>query len=498
MPEDDSYTGRMLGRYRLLEKVGQGGMGVVYRAEDTRLNREVAIKLIHPNLLQDPDIRRRFLREAQAASAITHANVCIIHSIEEEEGQLFLVLEYLQGATLKEKTPELRGNLKALLDLVIQGAEGLAEAHRLGVVHRDIKSANIWVTQRGVVKIMDFGLAKQIGAKPAADAGLTADFTDPGITIGTTHYMSPEQARGREVDPRSDIFSFGAVLYEVSTGKLPFQGTSTVDILDQILNHDPAPPSHLNPELPPEFDRIVMKTLRKDPQERYQTAADLVVDLKALRREMDTGPRTPVPGTVPAVAGSSAAIPAAGPPAPPPSTLRSALLILAAVIVVVGLTLGAVLLVSRRQPATQAPAPSGRPTVAVLAFDNRTGDERLNWYGTGAAELLAVELARLPNLDVISKQRVYDTLKQMRMKEKIPTLEAGVATEVARKSGATMMVRGDTLMLSGSIILKAEAVEVSTGRVLAAERVTGVTEQNMLGKVDELSRLIGEKLKAVK
>src|SRR6266536_1837416 len=190
MPDPDNLTGRMLGRFQVREKVGEGGMGVVYRAEDTRLNREVALKLIHPRHIKDEEARRRFIREAQAASGISHPNVCTIHSIEEEDGQLFLVLEYLEGKTLKEALPDLSGDWKDLLDALVQGAEGLAEAHRRNVVHRDIKSSNFWITPRGLVKIMDFGLAKQIGpSRPISSSDMTADFTDPGVTVGTTHYM---------------------------------------------------------------------------------------------------------------------------------------------------------------------------------------------------------------------------------------------------------------------------------------------------------------------
>src|SRR5580658_3997366 len=313
MADTDILTGKMLGRFHVLDKVGEGGMGVVYRAEDTRLNREVAIKLIHPKHVQDEEARRRFIREAQSASGISHPNVCTIHSIEEESGQLFLVLEFLEGRTLKDALPDLGCDWKTLLDALIQGAEGLAEAHRRHVVHRDIKPANFWVTPRGLVKIMDFGLAKQIGpARGISSNDLTADFTDPGVTVGTTHYMSPEQARGREVDQRSDIFSFGVVLYEVAARKLPFTGASTVDVLDQILHGDPTPLSQLRSDVPADYERAVIKCLRKNPEERYQTAADLVVDLKELRRNMDRGPvamATPSGPMPAAVSGPVMAVP---------------------------------------------------------------------------------------------------------------------------------------------------------------------------------------------
>jgi len=491
---DDSLTGRTLGRYHVLEKVGEGGMGVVYRAEDTRLNRIVALKLIHPSLLEDQEARQRFLREAQAVSGITHPNVCTIHSIEEEDGQLFLVLEFLEGRPLKEQGLELRSNSKALLDCLIQAAEGLAEAGRCQVVHRDIKSSNIWVTTRSMVKLVDFGLAKHLTPKPTSD--MTADVTEKGVTVGTTHYMSPEQARAREVDTRSDLFSFGVVMYEAATGRLPFTGQNTVEVFDQILNAEPVPPSQAGSLLGTEFDRLVLKALRKDPGERYQSGADLVVDLKSLRRSLESGPRTPLPGSIPAA--SQMAIPASGsgPVAPPTSPLRSAVLILVALGVLVGLTVLSVYVLSGKKQADAPSAGPARPTVAVLAFENRTGDPKMNWYGVNAAELLAGELAKLPNVDVISKQRLYDALKELH--KDATAVDQTVATEVAKRSNDTLMVRGDTLLLGEDVVMKAEVVEVSSGHLLAAERVTGVTQQNLLSKVDELGNLLREKLKAVK
>ncbi len=492
---DDSLTGRTLGRYHVLEKVGEGGMGVVYRAEDTRLNRIVALKLIHPTLLEDQEARQRFLREAQAVSGITHPNVCTIHSIEEEEGQLFLVLEFLEGRPLKEQGVELRSNSKALLDCLIQASEGLAEAGRCQVVHRDIKSSNIWVTTRSMVKLVDFGLAKHLTpAKPTSD--MTADVTEKGVTVGTTHYMSPEQARAREVDTRSDLFSFGVVMYEAATGRLPFTGQNTVEVFDQILNAEPLPPSQAGSPLGGEFDRIVLKALRKDPDERYQSGADLVVDLKSLRRSLDSGPRTPLPGSIPSASQMAIPVSGSGPVAPHPSPLRSAVLILLALGTLVGLTvLGVTVLSDKKQSSAPSTGPA-RPSVAVLAFENRTGDPKMNWYGVNAAELLAGELAKLPNVDVISKQRLYDALKELH--KDATAVDQSVATEVAKRSKATLMVRGDTLLLGEDVVMKAEVVEVETGRLLAAERVTGVTQQNLLAKVDELGNLLREKLKAVK
>ena len=493
MVVDDTLVGRTVGHYRFLEKVGQGGMGVVYRGQDTRLNREVALKLINPELLADADIRRRFLREAQAASALSHPNVCTIHAIEEFDDQLFLVLEFLEGSPLRRRAAELRRDLKVLFDSLIQAAEGLAEAHRSGIVHRDIKSDNVWLTPRGSVKIMDFGLAKQVRAPAGGSEGTapTEMATSTGVTLGTVQYMSPEQALGRPVDGRSDIFSFGVVLYEIGTGVMPFTGASSYEVFDHILRRDPPPPSSVNSELTHEYDRITLKALRKDPGERYQTASDLAVDLRALRREMFPPSQSQVPVAVPA----GAALPPAPAPTPAPkaSRLSSLALVLGTVLSVVGLTIGGVALMGGRPGAPQAKAESQRPTVAVLPFENRTGDEKMNWYGPNAAALVAVALARLPNVDVISKQRIFEVMQGLKQ-GRSATSDAGVSTEAARKSGATLMVRGEALLVAGKLLLTAEVVEVSSGKILDAERVSDVNDQNMLDKVDELSRQVAVKL----
>jgi TolB-like protein len=400
----------------------------------------------------------------------------------------------------------------------------LAEAHRRGVVHRDIKSTNLWVLPRGQVKIVDFGLAKSMREDPAAsEDSPTEGLTLTGMTVGTVHYMSPEQALGREVDPRSDIFSFGVVLYETATGKQPFGGRTNVETFDQILHADPPPPSTLNPELPFELDRIVLKALRKDPEERYQTAADLVVDLRAVRRALESG-QHPVSGSVPAASGPHrAATPSAGVPvassavgaaattflgdatpsggvaAKRQSTLGSVVLVVSAMLAVVSLTLGIVALAhKKRAAATATVQASGRPAVAVVPFENGTGEARYNWYAENTADLLRVVVAQLGNLDVISKQRLYDVLREVRGKTgDAGTLDPSVATEVARRSNARLMIRGEALLVGGSVILTAEVVDVASGRLLGAEKVTGVDEENMLEKVDELGRLLGERLKAI-